>query len=254
MTPNIVENLQTVHKRITSACQKHQRSASDVKLLAVSKTVSAQRVYEAIQVGQLAFGENYLQEATDKIPAVAQLLSAAGTASAQPQWHFIGSIQSNKTAQIARHFDWVHTIDRLKVAQRLSRHRQELTCDAQRPRPPLQVCLQINSDAAPGKSGIAPQKALELAQAVSQLPELQLRGLMHIPDPVGIGDDSTPNAHFHAMYARHRVLYQLLETLQQQLQLPQLDTLSMGMSDDLGSAIAAGSTMVRVGTAIFGAR
>ena len=182
--------------------------------------------YTAIQ---LAFGENYIQEAVDKMAALSDLTL---------EWHCIGPIQSNKTQAVASNFDWVHSVDRLKIAQRLSEQRPAHL-------PPLQVCLQVNIDGGPTKAGVAPAEALALAQAVVALPRLALRGFMTIPDPV---------AGFDAQVALHAQAKRLFDELQTALGLPHFDTLSMGMSADLEAAIQAGSTMVRVGTAVFGAR
>jgi len=225
----IADNLQTVHHRIRQACEAAGRAPDSVRLLAVSKTFGPQAVREAHAAGQTAFGENYIQEAVDKITALRDL---------PLQWHCIGPIQSNKTRLVAEHFDWVHSVDRLKIAQRLSEQRPAHL-------PPLQVCLQVNTDGGPTKSGAQPQEVLELARAVAALPHLVLRGLMTIPDPV---------EGFEAEVALHRRATDLFRELQSELALPQFDTLSMGMTADLEAAIAAGSTMVRVGTAIFGRR
>lgn len=227
----ISANLQAVRHRIDAAAQAAGRPVDAVQLLAVSKTQPAAAVVAAAASGQRAFGENYVQEGVDKIAALR--LSHPGLAL---QWHFIGPLQSNKSRQVAEHFDWVHSIDRLKIAERLS---------AQRPAdlPPLQVCVQVNVSGEDSKSGCAPAEVLPLCQAVAVLPGLQLRGLMAIPAPA---EDS----------AAQRAPCRLLRQLFQQLQaagLP-LDTLSMGMSHDLEAAIAEGATLVRVGTAIFGER
>ncbi|NCN70471.1 MAG: YggS family pyridoxal phosphate-dependent enzyme [Rhodoferax sp.] len=223
----IQDQIEAVHTRMLQACMTVGRPASAVSLLAVSKTFGPDAVRAAHQAGQLAFGENYIQEAVEKITALRDL---------PLQWHCIGPIQSNKTRLVAEHFDWVQTVDRLKVAQRLS---------AQRPAhlPPLLVCIQVNVDGGPSKSGVPPEDALALARAVAALPHLQLRGLMCIPEP-------TPD--FVAactVFERARGLFDALN--QQGFK---LDTLSMGMSADLEAAIASGSTLVRVGSAIFGHR
>jgi len=221
---------QHVHDRIVAACQASGRQIDSVQLLAVSKTFPADQVAAVAALGQRDFGENYVQEGADKIAA---LKSVAGLV-----WHCIGPLQSNKTRLVAEHFDWVHSVDRLKIAQRLSEQRPAHL-------PPLQVCLQINIDGGPTKAGVAPADALALAQAVVALPRLQLRGLMTIPDPV---------AGFDAQVALHAQAKRLFGELQTALGLPHFDTLSMGMSADLEAAVQAGSTMVRVGTAVFGAR
>ena len=229
----IANNLQQVMGRIAQACQAAGRDPAQVGLLAVSKTFGADAVLEAVAAGQRAFGENYIQEGVDKIAAVRAMALPCGEAL---QWHCIGPIQSNKTRLVAEHFDWVHTVDRLKIAERLS---------AQRPadRPPLNVCIQVNIDGGANKSGVAPGDALALARAVAALPQLKLRGLMSIPE---IAPD------FEAARAVHAGARALFDQLNADGL--GLDTLSMGMSDDLEAAIAAGSTMVRIGTAIFGSR
>ena len=221
---------QHVHDRIVAACQASGRQIDSVQLLAVSKTFPADQVAAVAAFGQRDFGENYVQEGVDKIAA---LKSVAGLV-----WHCIGPLQSNKTRLVAEHFDWVHSVDRLKIAQRLSEQRPAHL-------PPLQVCLQVNTDGGTTKAGVAPADALALAQAVVALPRLQLRGLMTIPDPV---------AGFDAQVALHAQAKRLFNELQTALGLPHFDTLSMGMSADLEAAVQAGSTMVRVGTAVFGAR
>jgi hypothetical protein len=219
---------QRVHDRIAAACQASGRSTGSVHLLAVSKTFPADQVAAVAALGQRDFGENYVQEGVDKIVA---LKSVTGLV-----WHCIGPLQSNKTRQVAEHFDWVHSVDRLKIAQRLSEQRPEHL-------PPLQVCIQVNVDGGDNKSGVSPQELPALAQAVAALPRLQLRGLMTIPEPAETELQ---------MRAVHRQAKDLFEQLRAQ-GLP-LDTLSMGMSADLDAAIAEGSTLVRVGTAIFGKR
>lgn len=223
----IRNNLQSVRERIAQACGRAQRPVNDVTLLAVSKTFGPEAVREAYAAGQTAFGENYIQEAVEKMGLLAGL---------PLQWHCIGPIQSNKTRLVAQHFHWAHTVDRLKIAQRLSEQRP---ADL----PPLQVCLQVNIDGGASKSGVAPEETLELARSVAQLPRLQLRGLMTIPDPVPGYTDQL------AVHRRARAVFDSLR----EAGLP-LDTLSMGMTGDLEAAIEAGSTMVRVGTAIFGGR
>lgn len=223
----IQSNLQAVHARIEAACRAAGRSPDSVRLLAVAKTWPAECVREAFASGQTAFGENYVQEALVKIRTLSDL---------PLEWHFIGPLQSNKTRPVAEHFAWVHSIDRLKVAQRLA---------AQRPShlPPLQVCIEVNVSAEASKSGCMPEALPALARAVAALPGLRLRGLMTIPAP---SDDPVlarqPFAHLRA----------LIEQLKRE-GMP-LDTLSMGMSDDLEAAIMEGATLVRIGTAIFGQR
>jgi pyridoxal phosphate enzyme (YggS family) len=223
----IRNNLQRVHERIAAACAQAQRPVTDVTLLAVSKTFGPDAVREAHEAGQRAFGENYIQEAVEKIALLREL---------PLQWHCIGPVQSNKTRLVAAHFDWVHTIDRLKIAQRLSQQRPpELA--------PLQLCIQVNIDGGPTKAGVAPREVLALAEEIRQLPRLALRGLMTIPEPA---EDFAAQ---RALHLRTRALFDLLNEAGLQL-----DTLSMGMTADLEAAIAAGSTMVRIGTAIFGGR
>jgi len=228
---SISDNLQAVQQRIAAAARAVQRDPAEVALLAVSKTFGAQEVIDAAEARQRAFGENYLQEALDKMVAV-----QAARPDLLLEWHFIGPIQSNKTRQIAEHFDWVHSVDREKIAQRLSEQRPPHL-------PPLNVCLQINISGETSKSGATPQQAVELAQQVAALPHLKLRGLMAIPEPV---DD------LQAQRRPFRQLHNLLNELKTQGLM--LDTLSMGMSADLDAAIAEGATIVRVGTAIFGKR
>ena len=223
----IANNLQQLRARLQQACAQAGRAPQDVTLLAVSKTFGADAVLEAYAAGQHAFGENYIQEAVEKITAVRHL---------PLQWHCIGPIQSNKTRPVAEHFDWVHTVDRLKIAQRLSEQRPAHLA-------PLQVCIQVNVDGGPTKSGVAPHDALALARQVADLPRLQLRGLMCIPEPA---PDFVAAC---AVFARARALFDAIIVAG----VP-LDTLSMGMSADLEAAVASGSTMVRVGRAIFGKR
>ena len=223
----IASNLQAVRERIATACTSAGRSVEDVTLLAVSKTFGPGAVREAHAAGQMAFGENYVQEALEKMADLADL---------PLQWHCIGPLQSNKTRPVAEHFDWVHTVDRLKIAERLA---------AQRPtgRAPLNVCIQVNVDGGPTKAGVAPAEALALARAVAALPGLRLRGIMTIPEPA---------ADFIAARALHagaRAVFDQLNGAGLAL-----DTLSMGMSADLEAAVAEGSTLVRVGSAIFGGR
>ena len=223
----IASNLQTVRERIATACASAGRSVADVTLLAVSKTFGPGALREAHAAGQLAFGENYVQEALQKMADLADL---------PLQWHCIGPLQSNKTRPVAEHFDWVHTVDRLKIAERLA---------AQRPpeRPPLNVCIQVNVDGGPTKAGVAPAEALALARAVAALPGLRLRGIMTIPEP------ASNFVAARALHASARAVFDQLNAAGLAL-----DTLSMGMSDDLDAAIAEGATLVRVGTALFGPR
>lgn len=227
----IGSRLQAVKGRIATACRNAGRDANSVTLLAVSKTFGPEAVREAHAAGQTAFGENYVQEALAKVDALAELR-------AQLQWHFIGPLQSNKTRPVAEAFDWVHSVDRLKIAQRLAEQRPAWL-------PPLNLCLQVNVSGEASKSGVAPGELPALAAAVAALPAARVRlaGLMSIPEP-------TPDE--AAQRAAHRRLRELRDALRTQgLDLP---TLSMGMSADLEAAIAEGSTLVRVGTALFGAR
>ncbi|HIQ44336.1 hypothetical protein FIV02_22105 [Pseudomonas sp. THAF187a] len=220
----IAENIAKVGARIREAAQASQRNLQDIGLLAVSKTKPADAVREAHAAGLRDFGENYLQEALEKQAALSDLPLI---------WHFIGPIQSNKTRPIAEHFDWVHSVDRLKIAQRLSDQRPAHL-------PALNICLQVNVSLEASKSGCSPEELPELARAISALPNLRLRGLMAIPEAT---DDIAAQ---HAAFAR-------LRQLRDDLAL-NLDTLSMGMSHDLEAAIAEGATWVRIGTALFGAR
>ena len=226
---SVIGNLQTVRSRIAQGCVAARRVVDSVTLLAVSKTFPADAVREAFAAGQRQFGENYVQEALDKIAALADLRR-------QINWHLIGPLQSNKTRPVAAAFDWVHSVDRLKIAQRLSEQRPaEL--------PPLQLCLQVNISGEASKSGLLPAELLAVARAVAVLPRVRLRGLMAIPEPAG---DAA------AQRAPHRALHELLASLNGAGL--GLDTLSMGMSADLEAAVAEGATIVRIGTAIFGGR
>ena len=217
---------------MAAACADAGRAAADVQLLAVSKTFGADAVREAAAAGQTAFGENYIQEAVAKI----QALQGLGLV-----WHCIGPVQSNKSRLVAEHFDWVHTVDRLKLAERLS---------AQRPAhlPPLNVCIQANIDGGATKSGVAPADVAALAQAIVGLPGLRLRGLMTIPD---IAPDFAAQC---AVHTGARALFDAVKAGLSAGHAADFDTLSMGMSADLEAAIRCGSTLVRVGTAIFGGR
>lgn len=229
----IPTKLQQVRHRVENACVAAQRPVHSVTLLAVSKTFSAACVREAFGAGQRCFGENYVQEAVEKMGQVADLPGL--------EWHFIGPLQGNKARLVAEHFSWVHSVDRLDIAKRLSRARPEHL-------PPLQVCLQVNVSGEASKSGVQPHELEALARGVAPLPRLELRGLMAIPAPSHDADEAARRAPF--AHLRH-----LLESLQLlELEAPRLDTLSMGMSDDLEPAIAEGATLVRVGSAIFGAR
>jgi len=223
----IASNLQAVRAAIVSAAASAGRAEEEIGLLAVSKTFPVDAIREAHLAGQTRFAENYVQEALGKIAELADLAI---------EWHFIGPIQTNKTRSIAEHFAWVHSVDRLKTAQRLSDQRPAQL-------PALQLCLQVNISGEASKSGVAPEAVAALAQAIVQLPHVTLRGLMAIPAP---SDDVAAQ---HAAFARLRELRDQLNR-----QGLHLDTLSMGMSHDFVAAIAEGATMVRVGTAIFGNR
>lgn len=243
----IALNLQKVHSCVTSACNLAGRNPDSVQLLAVSKKWGASAVIEAIQAGQRDFGENYVAEGVEKIAAVrAWLATNALSADLSPplQWHCIGPVQSNKTRLVAENFDWMQSLDRLKIAERLSEQRPATL-------PPLQVCLQINIDGSATKSGVATaEDAVALAVAVAQLPRLRLRGLMAIPEP------AIDLIAARAVFIKARAVFDAVNTafLASGSAFEPLDTLSLGMSADLEPAIAAGSTMVRVGTAIFGVR
>jgi PLP dependent protein len=227
--PDLIHNLDAVRQRIALAAQVAGRDPRSVALLAVSKTFPAEDVRAAHAAGQRTFGENYVQEALTKLDALADLRESI-------EWHFIGPLQSNKTRPVAERFDWVHSIDRLKIAQRLAEQRPDGL-------PPLNVCVQVNVSGEASKSGVPPAETAEVAHAIAALPKLRLRGLMAIPEPAGsIEQQRVP----------HRALRELFERLRAGGL--ELDTLSMGMSDDLEAAVLEGATMVRIGTAIFGAR
>ena len=223
----IAENLHRVQARIAQACAQAGSNATAVSLLAVSKTFGAECVEAAFEAGQTGFGENYIQEGVEKIQRLRHL---------PLQWHCIGPVQSNKTRLVAEHFDWVHTVDRLKIAQRLS---------AQRPAAlaPLNICIQVNVDGGATKSGVSPQDVLPLAREIAALPRLRLRGLMCIPEPA---PDFVAAC---AVFQGARAVFDAVNAAG-----IALDTLSMGMSADLEAAVASGSTLVRVGSAIFGER
>jgi pyridoxal phosphate enzyme (YggS family) len=227
MNSSIASNIDNVRAQIRSACEQAGRDAASVTLLAVSKTRPADEIRAAHAAGLTRFGENYLQEALDKIEQLADL---------PLEWHFIGPIQSNKTRPIAEHFDWVHSVDRLKIARRLSEQRPAH-------RAALNICLQVNISREPSKSGCLPEDAPALARQLSALPGIRLRGLMAIPEA---SDDPATQ---HRAFADLRVL---LEQISHDI--PGLDTLSMGMSGDLEAAISEGATIVRIGTALFGPR
>ncbi|WP_318425461.1 YggS family pyridoxal phosphate-dependent enzyme [Photobacterium leiognathi] len=228
---SIKQNIAEVIHQITLATEKCGRAADSVQLLAVSKTKPVEAIEEAIAAGQYAFGENYVQEGVDKV-------NHFSTHSAKNLlvWHFIGPIQSNKTRLVAEHFDWVHSIDRVKTAKRLSDQRPANMA-------PLQVLLQVNSNDEETKSGVSLTELPALAAEITAMPNIELRGLMSIPQPA---------TDFDSQFATFKTLSDALEQLKTIY--PQVDTLSMGMSDDMEAAIAAGSTIVRIGTAIFGAR
>lgn len=228
----IRDNLQAIRARIEHAVAAAGRAAGCVRLLAVSKTHPPSKLEEAWNAGQRAFGESYVQEALEKMDVIARTWGAPHA----PEWHLIGPLQSNKTRLAATRFDWVHSVDRERIARRLSEQRPAALA-------PLQVLIQVNCSGEASKSGATPQEAASLAQLVDRLPGLKLRGLMAIPEP-------TPEA--SVQRARFRALRELFETLRREGLA--LDTLSIGMSEDFEAAIAEGSTMVRIGTAIFGER
>ena len=219
------QSRQSVLDQIQQACERVQRDPASVQLLAVSKTHPSQSLREMYQAGQRSFGENYLQEALTKIDELQDL---------EIEWHFIGHVQRNKTKHLAEKFDWVHGVDRLIIAERLSSQRMDS-------RKPLNICIQVNIDGQDSKDGCQPDEVATLVKQISQLPHIRLRGLMVIPAPEN-----------HAAFADAKVLFEQVKA--QHAQPQDWDTLSMGMSGDLDAAIAAGSTMVRVGTALFGAR
>ena len=233
----IVEKIQHIHQQIDAACRSAGRPVGSVGLLAVSKTFGVDAIAEAIAAGQQAFGENYIQEGVEKIGYFAEQPAYKGKGLI---WHCIGPVQSNKTRLVAEHFDWVHTVDRLKTAQRLSDQRPEGAA-------PLQICIQVNVDGGTTKSGVAPAEVEALVRDVVQLPRLVLRGVMSIPD-------AAPD--FEAQLAVHQRARAIFDDIAK-LGLPQLkqwDTLSLGMTADLPAAVQAGSTLVRVGSGIFGSR
>ncbi|CAM4299627.1 YggS family pyridoxal phosphate-dependent enzyme [Vibrio agarivorans] len=228
---SIQQNIELITSQIKSAEQKCGRARDSVQLLAVSKTKPNQAILEAAQAGHQLFGENYVQEGVDKVQFFNQNHPELAI-----EWHFIGPIQSNKTRHVAEHFAWVHTIDRAKTAQRLNDQRPEGM-------PPLQVLLQVNTSGESSKSGLDAEQVFELAELISRLPNLKLRGLMSIP--ANVTDYDSQLAAFTELAALKDKLHALY---------PSVDTLSMGMSGDMEAAIEAGSTIVRIGTAIFGAR
>lgn len=227
----IQQNLQDIRRQISMAAQQCARAQEEITLLAVSKTKPVTAIEAAINAGQRAFGENYVQEGVDKIRYFRE-----NQPETHLEWHFIGPLQSNKSRLVAENFDWFHTVDRLRIAQRLSEQRPATL-------PPLNVLLQINISNEPSKSGIMTDELADLAASVMGLPNLHLRGLMAIPAP-------------ETDYQRQLAVFRQMADLFQQLAVryPYIDTLSMGMTDDMKAAITAGSTLVRIGTAIFGAR
>ena len=239
MNTDISNNYHHIQQAIEQTCQRSQRAVADVLLLSVSKTHPVESVAAAYVAGARDFGENYVQEAVDKIEAMDALMPDN-----QAIWHFIGPLQSNKTRLVAEYFDWVHSVERLKIAQRLSEQRPAS-------RAPLNLCLQVNISLQDSKSGCAPDEAAALALSIAQLPNIRLRGLMAIPAPMNSADSW---AQQHAPFDALRALFDSIKTQLPPEQASFFDTLSMGMSDDYELAIAAGSTIVRVGTAIFGAR
>lgn len=227
---SISQNLSHISQKIRNLEQQSERLSHSVKLLAVSKTKPVEDIEQAVSAGQRCFGENYVQEGVEKIRYFAE------KGGESLEWHFIGPLQSNKTKLVAEHFDWMQTLDREKIAQRLNEQRPAHLA-------PLQVLIQINISDEASKSGIAPEEMLPLARQIAALPNLRLRGLMAIPKA---------QSDFEAQKAELAQMQQLF--LQLQAEFPQADTLSMGMSDDMAAAIECGSTMVRIGTAIFGKR
>jgi len=224
---NIAKNLTQIQHNISEFCEKYQRAPNTVQLLAVSKTQSAEKIRSAFDAGQTSFGENYLQESLQKITDLNDL---------NIEWHFIGAIQSNKTRELAQNFAWVHSVDRLKIAHRLSQQRPQSL-------PALNICLQVNISNEASKSGFQADEVAAAVDDVISLPNIKLRGLMAIPAKAG-------------SFEEQRKIFSEMQGLLESLKIthPQLDTLSMGMSNDMQAAIAQGSTIVRIGTAIFGAR
>jgi len=245
---SIQESLEQVRMRIRNAELAWGRVPGSVNLLAVSKTFGLDSVSAAWMAGQTSFGENYVQEGIQKIEAMPETLLASGPESLTPRpiWHFIGPLQSNKTRAVAEHFDWVHTVDRERIGQRLSEQRPAA-------RGPLQICIQVNVSGEASKSGVAPQDAMALVESLLPLPGLRVRGLMVIPEAL---------TEFNAQRTEFARARQLFESIRDNLTgIPSIapvfgewDTLSMGMSADLEAAIAEGATIVRVGSAIFGSR
>ena len=227
---NIANNIGRIKTLVDQTRINSQRIDDEITILAASKGQGPEKIVEAWQAGIRCFGENYLQEALKKMAVLTDL---------KVQWHFIGAIQSNKTRDIAAHFSWVHTVDRLRTAKRLNQHRQGHG-------EPLNICIQVNIDGEPNKSGVAPKEAMPLARAIAELPKLRLRGLMVLP---------RLRSTFDAQREAFRRTAELLEAIKNSSpQLRCLDTLSMGMSDDLAAAVTEGATIVRIGTGIFGPR
>lgn len=227
ITTSVADNIARIQQQLQQAASAAERNPDSVRLIAVSKTKPTALIEQAYQAGQRDFGENYVQEGIEKIQQLEGLQDIC--------WHFIGPLQSNKTKDVAAHFDWVQSIDRLKIARRLSEQRDAAL-------PPLQVLIQVNVDDETTKSGVSEPELMPLAAAIHELPNIELRGLMAIPAPATSSAPGTSFATMHGLF------------LKLQAQYKQVDTLSMGMSDDLVTAIAHGATMVRIGTAIFGAR
>lgn len=228
---SIQQNIELITSQIAQAEQKCGRAQGDVQLLAVSKTKPIEAILDACQAGQRRFGENYVQEGVSKVVHFNEQHGDIDI-----EWHFIGPIQSNKTRPVAEHFDWVHTVDRAKIAQRLNDQRPQGM-------KPIQVLIQVNTSSEASKSGVDSEQVLELAQLISSLPNLTLRGVMSIPENV---------SDYQSQLIAFRALAEVKNLLAEKH--PQVDTLSMGMSGDMEAAIEAGSTIVRIGTAIFGAR
>jgi hypothetical protein len=227
-----------IEERIAKACQQFGKSPEQIRLLAVSKTFPATAIEDAFKAGLTEFGENYVQEGVDKITTLAKHRQ-------QMTWHFIGPLQSNKTKDVAEHFDWMHSVDREKIARRLSEQRPASMA-------PLQICLQINTSGEASKSGVEPAQAIAVAKTIADLPQLTLRGLLSIPEPTD--DVAVQRQQFSALTA----LFQTIKAQLSSEQRSQFNVLSMGMSSDLESAVAESipsvTTMVRIGTALFGAR
>jgi PLP dependent protein len=261
------QKLDVVTERLKQAVEKHGSTEVPVRLLAVSKTFPAQAVVNFVHCGQLSFGENYVQEACEKIIQCRELLANENN-NAKLEWHFIGPLQSNKTRQVAEHFDWVQSVERLKIAQRLNEQRPDHL-------EPLNVCIQVNVSGEASKSGCLPQEALALAAQIMALPKLKLRGLMAIPEAIIENNDQTSNLpSLESQFSQMRALFKQLQeqfstnrntetktllsvridSSENTKESVHIDTLSLGMSADLELAITAGSTMVRIGSALFGAR